>query len=105
MDINVLWISLQLSILPWTFIWIFLDFYGYPCIDLLWIFHLFGYPCISMDIDALTCYGFSIQGAGLANVTLWLKLAQIGLKVTSVKSCAYLDLMSLHSPTKGTTCP
>jgi len=26
-------------------------FYGYP----------YGYPCISIDIHALTCYGFSVQ--------------------------------------------
>jgi len=37
----------------WISIWISLDFYGYP----------FGYPWISMDIHALTCYGFSIQGS------------------------------------------
>ena len=30
-------ISLQLSMLLWISIWISLDFYGYPCIDLLWI--------------------------------------------------------------------
>jgi len=30
-------ISLQLSMLLWISIWIYLDFYGYPCIDLLWI--------------------------------------------------------------------
>jgi len=42
MDIHVfIDISLQLSM-----------FYRYP----------FGYPWISMDIHALTCYGFSIQG-------------------------------------------
>jgi len=30
-------ISLQFSMLLWISIWISLDFYGYPCIDLLWI--------------------------------------------------------------------
>ena len=30
-------IRLQLSMLLWISIWIYLDFYGYPCIDLLWI--------------------------------------------------------------------
>ena len=30
-------ISLQLSMLLWISIWISLDFYGCPCIDLLWI--------------------------------------------------------------------
>jgi len=30
-------ISLQLSMVLWISIWIFLDFYRYPCIDLLWI--------------------------------------------------------------------
>jgi len=30
-------VSLQLSIVLWISIWISLDFYGYPCIDLLWI--------------------------------------------------------------------
>jgi len=30
-------ISLQLSILLWISIWISLDFFGYSCIDLLWI--------------------------------------------------------------------
>jgi len=30
-------ISLQLSIPLWIYNWISLDFYGYPCIDLLWI--------------------------------------------------------------------
>jgi len=33
-------ISLQLSMLLWVYIWISLDFYGYPCIDLLWILDL-----------------------------------------------------------------
>ena len=42
MDIHVLWIS----------VFNYLCFYGYP----------FGYPLISVDIHALTCYGFSIQG-------------------------------------------
>ena len=38
MDILVFMdISLQLSIILWISIWISLDFYGYPCIDLLWI--------------------------------------------------------------------
>jgi len=38
MDINVFMdISLQLSIPLWISIWISLDFYGYPCIELLWI--------------------------------------------------------------------
>jgi len=37
MDIHVLWISAQLSMLLWISIWISLDLYGYPCIDLLWI--------------------------------------------------------------------
>jgi len=32
-------ISLQFSMLLWISIWIFLDFYGYPCIDLLWILY------------------------------------------------------------------
>ena len=32
-----LWICLQLSMLLWICLWISLDFYGYPCIDLLWI--------------------------------------------------------------------
>jgi len=41
MDICFMDISLQLAI-----------FYGYP----------FGYPWISMNIHALTCYEFSIQG-------------------------------------------
>jgi len=30
-------ISLQLSMLLWISIWISLDFYGYPYIELLWI--------------------------------------------------------------------
>jgi len=30
-------ISIQLSMPLWISIWISLDFYGYPCIDLLWI--------------------------------------------------------------------
>jgi len=30
-------ISIQLSMFLWISIWISLDFYGYPCIDLLWI--------------------------------------------------------------------
>jgi len=34
-------ISLQLSVLLWMSIWISLDFYGYPCLDLLWILDLF----------------------------------------------------------------
>jgi len=29
--------KLQLSVLLWMSIWISLDLYGYPCIDLLWI--------------------------------------------------------------------
>jgi len=39
MDFHVFMdISLQLSaVLLWISIWISLDFYGYPCIDLLWI--------------------------------------------------------------------
>jgi len=41
-------ISLQLSMLLWISIWISMYFYGYP-----WIY---------LDIHALTCYGFSIQG-------------------------------------------
>jgi len=45
MGIHVLWISV-FNYYP--------CFYGYP----------FGYPWISMDIHALTCYGFSIQGRG-----------------------------------------
>jgi len=37
-DIHVFMdISLQLSTISWTSIWISLDFYGYSCIDLLWI--------------------------------------------------------------------
>jgi len=32
-------VSLQLSLLLWISIWMSLDFYGYPCIDLLWIFY------------------------------------------------------------------
>ena len=36
MDMHVFMdISLQLSMLLWISIWISLDFYGYPCIDLL----------------------------------------------------------------------
>ena len=42
MDIHVLWIS----------VFNYPCFYGYP----------FGYHWISMDIHALTCYGFSTQG-------------------------------------------
>jgi len=42
-DIHVLWIS----------VFMYPCFYGYP----------FGYRWISMDIHALICYGFSIQGA------------------------------------------
>ena len=30
-------ISLQSFMLLWIFIWIYMDFYGYPCMDLLWI--------------------------------------------------------------------
>jgi len=30
-------ISLQFSILPWISLWISMDFYGYPCMNLLWI--------------------------------------------------------------------
>ena len=41
MDIHVLWIS----------VFNYPCFYGYP----------FGYPWTSMDVHALTCYGFSIQ--------------------------------------------
>jgi len=37
----------------WKSVFNYPCFYGYP----------FGYPWISMDIHALTCYGFSIQGA------------------------------------------
>jgi len=38
MDIHVFMdISLQLSMLLWISIWISLDFYGYPCIYLLWV--------------------------------------------------------------------
>jgi len=38
MDIHVFMdISLQLSMLLWISMLISLDFYGYPCIDLLWI--------------------------------------------------------------------
>jgi len=37
MDIYFMDISLQLSMVLWISIWISLDFYGYPCIDLLWI--------------------------------------------------------------------
>ena len=38
MDIHVYMdISLQLPMLLWTSIWISLAFYGYPCLDLLWI--------------------------------------------------------------------
>jgi len=52
MDIHVFMdISLLLSMLLWISIRIYFDFYGYPL----------GYPLISMDIHALTCYGFSIQ--------------------------------------------
>ena len=40
MDIHVfMGISLQLSMFLWISNWISLDFYGYPCIDLLWILH------------------------------------------------------------------
>jgi len=40
-DIHVFMdISLQLSMLLWISIWISLDFYGYPCIELLWILDL-----------------------------------------------------------------
>jgi len=42
MDVHVLWISV----------------FNYPC----FYGHLLGYPWISMDIHALTCYGFSIHG-------------------------------------------
>ena len=42
MDIRVLWISV----------------FRYPC----FYGYKFGYPWIFMDIHALTCYGFSIQG-------------------------------------------
>ena len=41
MDIHVfMGISFQLSLLLWIFIWISIDFYGYSCIDLLWILDL-----------------------------------------------------------------
>ena len=41
MDVHVFMdIILQLSMLLWISIWISLDFYGYPCIDLLWILDL-----------------------------------------------------------------
>jgi len=30
-------ISLQLSMLLWISIWKSVDFYGYPCIEMLWI--------------------------------------------------------------------
>jgi len=30
-------ISIQLCMILWISIWISLDFYGYPCIDLLWV--------------------------------------------------------------------
>jgi len=40
-DINVFMdISLHLFLLLWISIWICIDFYGYPCIDLLWILDL-----------------------------------------------------------------
>jgi len=42
MNIHVLWISV----------------FNYPC----FCGYPFGYPWISVDIHALTCYGFSIQG-------------------------------------------
>jgi len=50
MDIHVLWIS----------VFHYPCFYGYP----------FGYPWISMDIHALTCYGFSIQGAVIPGLVI-----------------------------------
>jgi len=52
---------LQLCMLLWISIWISLDFYGYPCIDLLWIrsrevsitysvtSHAFFLPCKKID--------------------------------------------------------
>ena len=49
MDIHVLWIS----------VFKYSCFYGYP----------FGYPWNSMDIHALTCYGFSVQGTVKTNAS------------------------------------
>jgi len=44
MDIHIFMdISLQLSIILWIFIWISLDFYVYPWIDLLWTLSIQGY--------------------------------------------------------------
>ena len=37
-----------------------MGFYGHP----------FGYPWVSMDINALTCSGFSIQGMRILNGSL-----------------------------------
>ena len=46
MDIHVFMdISLQLSMLLWISILISFDFYGYPCIELLWILDP-GYPSL-----------------------------------------------------------
>jgi len=48
MDIYVFMsISLQLSMLLWISIWISLDFYGYPCIDSLWILD----PGLGLDLQ------------------------------------------------------
>jgi len=44
----------------WISIWISMGFYGHP----------FGYPWVSMDINALTCSGFSIQGMRILNGSL-----------------------------------
>jgi len=49
------WISVineWISMFLWISVLNYARFYGYP----------FGCPWISMDIHALTCYGFSIQG-------------------------------------------
>jgi len=41
-------ISIQLSMLIWISNWISLDFYGYPCIDLIWILDSGGFEQISL---------------------------------------------------------
>jgi len=47
-------ISLQLPILLWISIWISLDFYGYPCIDLPWILDPGDFPQHSEQYNIIT---------------------------------------------------
>jgi len=46
------------------FVILWISVFNYPC----FYGYSFVYPWISMDIHALTCYGFSIQGHYLFNL-------------------------------------